>query len=91
MEAKGGKALVVLAVSGAMVFVSVLSIRPLASPDLGYHLDYAQKFINSRRIVDHDPLYTVPMGAAMPPGPGCWGNHRKPLGRDWKASLRRPL
>jgi hypothetical protein len=83
IEAKGRKLLAALAVAGAMAFVAVLAVRPLDSPDLGYHLAYGQAFLDTGRIVDHNSfIYTLPADASMPPGPGCWydadGHYRFP-------------
>jgi hypothetical protein len=56
----------------------LLSLRTLVSVDLGYNLEYGQRFLETGRIVDHvDFLYTLP-SPDLPaerrpaPGPGSW-------------------
>ncbi len=63
-----------LAVAAAMLFTVLLGARTLASPDLGYHLSYGQRFLESGEIVDHSPeVYTLPDAPPLPEtGPGCW-------------------
>jgi len=66
----------------ACILAVLLAIRPLASPDLGYHLTYGEQFLDTGRIVDHNPyIYTLPEHETAPsgplparptPGPGCW-------------------
>jgi len=52
-----------MAVVAALALAAVLAVRPLASPDLGYHLAYGEQFLDSGRIVDHNPfIYTLPVG-----------------------------
>ena len=73
------------AVAMALALAVCLGVRPLASPDLGYHLAYGEEFLDSGRIVDHNAyIYTLPgPGEPKPePGPGCWydaeGRYRFP-------------
>lgn len=69
-----------------MTFSGMLGVRPLSSPDLGYHLDYGEQFLDTLRPVDHNPfIYTLPSPAEPnkpQPGPGCWydsqGRYRFP-------------
>ena len=70
---------------GALGLVVLLAIRPLRSPDLGYHLAYGETFLTTGRIVDHNEfIYTLPTRDAdrPAPGPGCWydaqGRYRFP-------------
>jgi hypothetical protein len=62
--------------AGALVMA--LSIRTLVSPDLGYHLAYGERFLETGQLVDHNPcIYTLPDKGLPPehrpaPGPGCW-------------------
>jgi len=65
-----------LALAGALALAVLLAVRPLISPDLGYHLAYGEEFLEIGRIVDTNSefLYTLPAdadyGGQM--GPGCW-------------------
>jgi hypothetical protein len=82
-----GRTLSVLAVAAAVAAATAMGVRPLTSPDLGYHLAYGEEFLDTGRPVDTNPyLYTNPApggadsGSAEryaeqgrpPPGPGCW-------------------
>lgn len=76
-QRQGRKIVNALTVAAAMALVAALSVRPLSSPDLGYHLAYGGRLLDTGRIVDHNSfIYTLPVGAAArraaPPGPGCW-------------------
>ncbi len=65
----------VLAAVGAGV---LLGVRVLAAEDLGYHLAYGNRFLDTGLVVDHDEfLYTLPpadtpAGQRPDPGPGGW-------------------
>ncbi len=68
-----------------MLLVTLLSIRPITSPDIGYHLAYGLEFLDHGQIVDNDRFVydTLPEREAdYPSGPGCWydedGNYRFP-------------
>ncbi len=64
-----------VAIAAAMIVIGMLSLRPLRSPDLGYHLAYGETFLDEGRIVDHNAfLFTLPAeGDEQPePGPSCW-------------------
>ncbi len=74
-----------LAVAATWVLAILMSVRPLTSPDLGYHLAYGETFLDTGRIVDSNGfLYTLPRQSAdrPTPGPGCWydaeGRYRFP-------------
>ena len=74
-----------LAVVSSLLFALALAVRPLSSPDLGYHLTYGEQFLETGRIVDtNEFLYTLPTNPdeRMPPGPACWydqsGRYRFP-------------
>jgi len=72
--AKGQRLLTALAVVAAVALAVLSGVRPLSSPDLGYHLAYGEQFLDTGRIVDHNAfVYTLPAGDPLPPpGPGCW-------------------
>jgi len=82
--AKGQWLVTALAVASSFTLAVLLGVRPLSSPDLGYHLAYGEEFLDSGRIVDHNAfLYTLEASAAISsPGPGCWydsqGRYRFP-------------
>ncbi len=67
-----------LSVLAAVVAGLLASAQVLTTEDLGYHLDYGGRFLESGRPVDHDELlYTLPAADTPPdqrpePGPGCW-------------------
>jgi len=83
-----------LALAGALALAVLLAVRPLISPDLGYHLAYGEEFLETGRIVDTNSefLYTLPAdadyGGQM--GPGCWydadGQYRFP-NANWLSQL----
>lgn len=57
----------------------VMSVRPLSSYDLGYHLAYGEEFLDTGRPVSTNAfIYTLGQnrppssGPPPPPGPGCW-------------------
>jgi len=63
----------------------MLGIRPLSSPDIGYHLAYGQEFLRTGKLVDHNDYVFLGNEAAATraePGPGCWydadGHYRFP-------------
>ena len=62
----------------ALAVATLLAVRPINSPDIGYHLTYGQQFWQSGQIVDHCPyVYTLPPTTLDPghrpsAGPGCW-------------------
>ncbi|RPI59482.1 MAG: hypothetical protein EHM48_08810, partial [Planctomycetaceae bacterium] len=72
------KVLPYAAIAAAMAFAVCLGVRPLSSPDLGYHLAYGDDFLRTGRIVDcNEYVYTLPPADTPPdkrpePGPGCW-------------------
>ncbi len=67
-----------LPVMAAAVAGLLVSFQVLTTEDLGYHLDYGRRFLESGRLVDHDELlYTLPptdtpVHERPAPGPGCW-------------------
>jgi len=79
-----GRILSGLAVAAVLALAVLLAVRPLSSPDLGYHLAYGERLLDTGHIVDHNEfLYTLPAGGELPaPGPGCWydsqGRYRFP-------------
>jgi len=81
----GLRAVTLAAVVAGLVLPIILAVRPLSSPDLGYHLRYGETFLDTRKIVDqNDFIYTLPHPASdrYAPGPGCWydsdGRYRFP-------------
>ncbi|MFB3892969.1 MAG: tetratricopeptide repeat protein [Phycisphaerae bacterium] len=55
------RALPIVALAAAMAFGVSLGVRPLTSPDIGYHLAYGDEFLDHGRITDHnDYVYTTP-------------------------------
>jgi hypothetical protein len=65
----------VAAVVTAAAFGCLLGVRTITSPDLGYHLAYGDRFLDTGQLVDtNEFIYTLPgPGEARPePGPGCW-------------------
>ncbi len=52
----GGAALVAASVAAGAVLVFALSWFLLGSVDLGYHIAYGRRFLDSGRIVDRDPF-----------------------------------
>ena len=83
------KALALLSTMAALTFGLLLGVRPLVTPNLGYHLAYGERVLDTGRIVDcnNDFIYTLASKDTPPdkrpaPGPGCWydeqGNYRFP-------------
>ncbi|MDY6913011.1 MAG: hypothetical protein SVT52_00935 [Planctomycetota bacterium] len=79
--------LTLCAVLLACGFATLLGVRRLLSPDLGYHLAYGEHFLDTGQIVDSSRnVYTVAAlrnaGRQLKPGPGCWydssGRYRFP-------------
>jgi hypothetical protein len=73
------------ALAAALAFAVMLGIRPLSSPDIGYHIAYGQEFLRTGRLVDHNDYVFLGNDAAATraePGPGCWydadGRYRFP-------------
>lgn len=63
----------VFSISAAVLLTLLLAVRPLASPDLGYHLAYGQTFLQTGHIVEYNEfIYTLPADSRPEPGPGCW-------------------
>ncbi|MHC4295140.1 MAG: hypothetical protein ACYSTL_06105, partial [Planctomycetota bacterium] len=63
----------------------LLGIRPLSSPDIGYHLAYGEQFLETGCVVDtNEFIYTLPAEGDERPeaGPACWydesGRYRFP-------------
>jgi hypothetical protein len=67
-----------IAVAGVVSLGLVLATRPLMEPDLGYHLEFGERTLETGRPVDQVPyLYTLPPPSTPPgqrpePGPGSW-------------------
>jgi len=62
-----------LAVGLVCAFVLLLGVRTITTPDLGYHLSYGDRFLDTGRIVDdaHGLYPTIPVAEAkydLPPG-----------------------
>lgn len=76
----------IVALAAALTFAVLLGVRPVASPDIGYHLDYGEQFLRTGHIVDHNDNYVYTLADAAKtrpdPGPGCWyepdGQYRFP-------------
>ncbi|MCY2925700.1 MAG: hypothetical protein NT031_09705, partial [Planctomycetota bacterium] len=82
-----GQAAILLALGMTATFVAVLSLRPVMSVDVGYHLAYGEQFLRTGQIVDSSEfIYTCDPSLAPArrpePGPGCWydqnGEYRFP-------------
>jgi len=77
-----------LMIAACALVLGLLSVRPLTSEDLGYHIIYGQQFWQHGRIVDYNPfLYALPAADADPadrpaPAAGSWydeqGRYRFP-------------
>ncbi len=84
------------ALLAALVCAGALGLRTLTTVDLGYHLAYGDQFLETGRIVDHNPyIYTLPSPGTSPgerpaPGPGCWydqeGRYRFP-NANWLSQI----
>src|SRR5262245_20972382 len=84
------------ALLAALVCVTALGLRTLTTNDLGYHLAYGERFLDTGRIVDHNGfIYTLPppdtpAGQRPAPGPGCWydeeGRYRFP-NANWLSQI----
>ncbi len=76
-RARPARIVELLAVAAAGALAVLLAVRPLASPDLGYHLAYGQHFLETGDLVDDaDALYTVrriqQSGQRPETAPGGW-------------------
>jgi len=74
-----------LAMATVIALAMLLSIRKMASPDIGYHLAYGEEFWRTGRPVDHNPyIFTLTDDTAdrTDLAPGCWydsqGRYRFP-------------
>lgn len=75
----------IFALAAALLFAVLLGVRPLSSPDIGYHLSYGLEFLRTGKLVDsNDYIYlgSESARAHAEPGPGCWydadGRYRFP-------------
>ena len=74
-----------LALATVIALAMLLSIRKMASPDIGYHLAYGEEFWRTGKPVDHNP-YIFTLTDDRPDqtdlAPGCWydsqGRYRFP-------------
>lgn len=71
------RVLAALALASALALGVSMGIRPVTSPDIGYHLAYGEQFFQTGKIVDTNPyIYMLdpsqPAAQRPAPGPGCW-------------------
>ena len=65
-----------LATLGAVAFMALLAVRPINSPDIGYHLAYGEHFLATGQIVQTNKWVFTPLDPKIMTdpaqlGPGC--------------------
>ena len=73
---KAANLLGMLSTFGAVVFMTAMAVRPINSPDIGYHLAYGEHLLDTGHIVQtnlwvYPPLNPEAMKDPASLGPGC--------------------
>jgi len=74
-DTERGRKVGAVALAAVLAMAALLSVREIASNDIGYHLAYGEQLLESGRPVERDPaLYPLATTSAedAAPGPGCW-------------------
>ena len=81
----------IVAIIAALTFAALLGVRPMENEDLGYHLAFGEKFLDTGRIVDSSEyIYTIPHERQMSTGPGEWytdGGQYRFVNANWGTQI----